>query len=341
MKLAALAPFPFHAGQFGGAERIRNLLCRVENEIDVFIPTLQEMPDEKFYNLNLHYGVVSQEVLSQHEWDIAVSYEAKQLFADKIADLNPDLVILEHPWQYEAVGEHKFLYDAHNNETRMKEKISPKSVDRTKKLETLSLEADCVTYCSELDELESNSQMVHIPNGTDIPELRERQDGYHSKMLLFVGSGHPPNVSAALTLAQLAPMLPDYDIVIAGSCGDYIKEAEANVKILGHVNDDNLDLLFRSAHAFVNLVGFGSGTSLKVPRALAYGLPVLSSEFGARGHTDSCIIAPNAESLFEELKDLELPKNYHRVSKQAREASLQFDWNQIGEKFNKTIEELV
>jgi hypothetical protein len=37
--------------------------------------------------------------------------------------------------------------------------------------------------------------------------------------------------------------------------------------------------------AFVNLVSHGSGTHLKVGRALAYGVPVITSQIGARGYS--------------------------------------------------------
>lgn len=338
MTLVALAPFRFHDQQFGGAERIRNLLTRVEEKITVFVPLLDAMPTETYKNLTIRYGEIPREILAEKkDWDIAVSHYSRQAFGQQVDELNPELVILEHPWQFEAVGKHPFLYDAHNNETRMKEKIASYSVERTSELEELSLEADHVTYCSELDELITESPKTFIPNGTDIPDIRQYQ-GIHSNMLLFVGSGHPPNITAAMTLAQLAPLFPDYDIVIAGGCSQHFKNAPPNVKLLGHVNEDNLDLLFRSAHAFVNLIGYGSGTSLKIPKALSYGLPVISSEFGARGHRDSCLLAENTQELLSAIGSLQDKKAYKKQSDSSREASLAFDWNVIGHKFNEVVE---
>lgn len=341
MSLVALAPFRFHDQRFGGAERIRNLLTRVEHPITVFVPNLQDFPTDIHKNLKIRYGKMDrQDVLDANDWDMAVANRSGDVFGSQVAELNPDLVILEHPWQFDAVGEHRFLYDAHNNETRMKEKIAPETVERTSELEELSLEADHVTYCSELDELETESPKTLIPNGTDIPNIRSYQ-GLDSKMLLFVGSGHPPNITAAMTLAQIAPLFPDYDIVIAGGCSEAFKNPPENVKLLGHVNEDNLDLLFRSAHAFVNLVNYGSGTSLKIPKALSYGLPVVSSQFGARGHQDSCLIAENSQELVEALASLENKANYKNHSDRSREASLEFDWNIIGNKFNEVIEAML
>lgn len=341
MSLVALAPFRFHDQKFGGAERIRNLLTRVEQPITVFVPNLEPFPTDTYKNLTIRYGKIDrQDVLDTNDWDMAVANRSGEVFGTQVADLNPDLVILEHPWQYDAVGEHRFLYDAHNNETRMKEKIAQQTVERTSELEGLALGADHVTYCSELDELATESPKTLIPNGTDIPNIRSYQ-GLDSKMLLFVGSGHPPNITAAMTLAQVASLFPDYDIVIAGHCSEAFKNPPDNVKLLGLVNDDNLDLLFRSAHAFVNLVNYGSGTSLKIPKALSYGLPVVSSKFGSRGHQDSCLIADNSQELVEAIKSLSNKAHYKSVSDRSREASLEFDWNVIGEKFNEVIEAML
>jgi hypothetical protein len=56
VKIAALAPFPFIGLEFGGAERIQNLLTRVEHEIEVFTPIYTSAQKGKFANLNAKRG---------------------------------------------------------------------------------------------------------------------------------------------------------------------------------------------------------------------------------------------------------------------------------------------
>jgi len=40
MKIAALTPFPFVHAEFGGGQRIENLLLSVDNEVRVFVAKL-------------------------------------------------------------------------------------------------------------------------------------------------------------------------------------------------------------------------------------------------------------------------------------------------------------
>ena len=337
MKIAALAPFPFIGLEFGGAERIQNLLTRVDHEIEVFTPIYTSAQKGKFANLNVNYVEVPKE--DQHgEFDIVVAKNSGKLIAQALADYEPDLVILEHPWQVDAIQGQKFLYDAHNNETAMKKLLGlDDSVEETVRVETLALQANHVTYCSEDDALVTDSPTTFIPNGTHMPKLGMKH-GFNSNVLFFVGSAHPPNIGAAITLASLAKALPDYHIVIAGQCSQYIKPESSNVTILGHINAQMLDYLMRTAHAFVNPIAAGAGSSLKVVRALSYGLPVLSSLVGARGYTDACVITKTAQEMFDALGELRNPKTYTETSDRARAYANRFSWDSVGKDFNSVVE---
>ena len=336
MKIVALAPFPFMGRQFGGAERIYNLLSRIENPVDVICPNYGDTFTDKHKNLTIHYVSVPEE-LRVGEFDMVVSKHSGQLLKDKVQSLEPDLIVLEHPWQIDAIDGQKFVYDAHNNETEMKRLISGEdAIKEASRVETIALQADHVTYCSPDDALATDSPKTYIPNGADIPEL-SKSLGINSKTLLFVGSAHPPNIGAAMTLAHLAPALPGYQIVIAGDCSSHVKSDATNVSLLEHVSPAILDYLMRTAHAFVNPIAAGSGTSLKVIRALSYGLPVLSSEIGARGFRDECVIVRTAQELLDALAALQSPKYYKEVSERSREASKAFSWDTLGQTFNQVV----
>jgi glycosyltransferase involved in cell wall biosynthesis len=338
MKLAALVPFPFINLEFGGAERIVNLLTKVESEIDVFVPNYSTDMKDKYQNLNLNYVRVPENS-RMSDWDETVAKSAKALFAEEIAE--HDLIILEHPWQVSAIDGQKYIYDAHNNETALKQALSKQDlVELTKETEEMALQANHVTFCSLQDNLETSSPMTHIPNGTEIP-VHKNKHGADSNVLFFMGSAHPPNIGAAITLAQLASALPDYQIVIAGKCTSNIEVQSENVTVLNHMSADLLDYLMRTSHAFVNLIAAGSGTSLKVARAMSYGLPVISSKIGARGYDDGVIIANNAQAVLESLAALQNKKNYKLESDKALNAAQQYSWDKIGARFNQVIQEML
>lgn len=338
MKIVALAPFPFVEMNFGGAERIYNLLTRIDDSVQVFVPNLTGNGTQKHKNLDIKILKLPDRVQGI-EYDIAVAEGSKETFGHLIEDA--DLVILEHPWQVEALSGQKFLYDAHNNEAKLKEVIStPEIVKRATELEQQALKANYVTYCSVDDDILTDSPKTYIPNGTNLPKIINRR-GFGSKVLLFVGSAHPPNIGAALTLANLSQVLLDYEIVIAGNCAKYIQTDAPNVHLMGQVTPEVLDYLMRTSFAFVNLMAAGSGTSLKVIKSLSYGLPVISSPIGARGYAEGCITAKTAQQVIENLERLKSPAEWEMVSEASTGLARGYSWDVIGAKFNEVIEGLL
>ena len=340
MKIAALAPFPFIGMGFGGAERIENLLTRIDHQIDVFLPNYGDVTYGEHANLRLHYIHVPVG-LRHKEYDMTIAKRSENLFKKRLQEYEPDLVIMEHPWQAHALSGQKYIYDAHNNESALKSGMGKDfMLDITEQVEGIALKADHITYCSKVDNFVTDSPMTYVPNGTDIPEIN-RHHGFSSNVLLFVGSAHPPNQAAAMTLMALAKALPQYHIVIAGNCGNNLQPDSDNVTVLGHVDAKMLDYLFRTSHAFMNPIAVGSGTSLKVGRALSYALPVISSTLGARGYEDACIITETAQEAFDALGALRDPKNYAEAANKSRVASFEYSWDSVGATFNEVVQKVL
>jgi glycosyltransferase involved in cell wall biosynthesis len=336
MRIVALSPFPFHDAEFGGGERIQNLLTRVDSPLRVFVPNYGGEGRMQYHNMDITFHRIPDE-LRKKEYDLSVINSSAHLFKNLIKQYEPDLVILEHPWQVEALDGQPFIYDAHNNETAMKQAIStPDVVAEAARVERLALQANHVTYCSQEDNLDAG-QKTWIPNGTDIPEQPNKL-GKDNKVLLFTGSAHPPNVGAAITVAGLAAGLPDYQIVIAGECSRYVDTDLPNVSLLGHVNKPTLDMLFRTSHAFINPMAAGSGTSLKIAKALSYGLPVISSEIGARGYKEACIIAKTGQEVIEKLGVLQSRYYWESVSEASLGLARAYSWDAIGARFNSVVQ---
>jgi glycosyltransferase involved in cell wall biosynthesis len=220
----------------------------------------------------------------------------KQLIAPQltpvIRDIDPQLIILEHPWLAPYTLDIPFIHDSHNAEAwHSGKRFGRLSIDAQ---HAAHLERQAVTECvswaaCSLDDarqiLTDNPDAAlptHVPNG--VPTVTEFASG-DSNRLLFVGSAYDPNVQAAQRLIAAAADLPDWQIDIVGTVSRYVSSDVANVTIHGLVSDEKLHELYRGAFAFVNLMSSGSGTHLKVGRALAYGLPVVTTIVGARGYT--------------------------------------------------------
>ena len=306
VKLVGLTPFPILPAHFGGAERCWNVLKRL-GPIDIHGLDWNGKFDEQQIG-DVYYTVRPPSVEASHRARLLaeqgfMTYDTMphmaRAFLDEyrevIDESEPDLIILEHPFLIDFVGDRPFIYDSHNAETLSHGQrfgVGRPEFLHVKELERRAVqEAVAVTYCSEADaavlrEMFGDFYGVHVPNGVVLPELSDDVD---CDVLLFVGSVYQPNVDAARRLVQLAPQLREYRIVIAGPCSYYVPNTEPNVEIVGPVSDRVLDKLMRQSVAFVNLVSHGSGTHLKVGRALAYGVPVITSQIGARGYSSPIV----------------------------------------------------
>jgi glycosyltransferase involved in cell wall biosynthesis len=249
----------------------------------------------------------------------------------------PDGIILEHPWLYPFANA-PYILDAHNAEAKLTAERWPGSVDAQSvyQLEKAAAEnAKAITYCSEADaqtlraSYNITAPMTHIPNGQLPPT--ETAHG-QSNNLIFIGSVYEPNVRAAQALADLARSLPQYKIQILGKCAEYVKTDNSNVMLVGEVTEEQMHHYFVNAFAFVNLVSQGSGSHLKLARALSYGLPIITTAIGARGY-DDLIVVKSSEGVIAALADLNFQGGRVSALAQAKKLS----WGDIGEKFRGVI----
>jgi glycosyltransferase involved in cell wall biosynthesis len=341
MKTLGLTPFQIYPPQFGGGERCFNLLTRIP--VDKIIGLSWAGPDSRVLNGVPYELIPAGERAGQQATRLRaqgiITFDAMPTltkgnlthFQDAIDRENPDLIILEHPWLVGYTKGRRYIYDAHNAEhksfvERFGDGVEAKHI---RALEKQAVEgATAITYCStaDLEELHKaytiTAPTIHIPNGVNLPNLDSTP---RKKNLLFVGSVYQPNVDAAQRLINLAPLLHGYTVQIAGGCSDHVTSTASNVELLGHVSDEKLHTLFSEAHAFVNLVTEGSGTHLKLGRALAYGLPILTTPIGARGYTT--VTLTNGADIHEALR--RISTNYDQLSKQSRAEAETLTWDTI------------
>lgn len=272
-----------------------------------------------------------------------------------------DLVILDHVG---AIGLVKnidinvpVLYASHNCESDLANQMYARypankkhMFDMEKSIIELS---DAITYCSK-DDIEKmnslysiNQPTFYIPNGTD-PQAIINRSNHTSKDLIFIGSGHGPNVDAARSLIDTARLLPEYRFNIIGKCGESVKKENLpdNYIVHGFLSDQLMGLLFENAFAFLNPMTAGSGTHLKIMRALSYGLPVISSTVGLRGFSedeikDTLLIADSDDDIIKTINLLKDEDTYNKVSKKTKKLSEPYMWPKIQEEFNTVVNSML
>ncbi|MBW8271259.1 trigger factor [Caldovatus aquaticus] len=150
------------------------------------------------------------------------------------------------------------------------------------------------------------ARLAVCPDGHDEDEFariraaRRRRPANARPRLLFAGSETRANLDAARFLMRdLAPALPEADIVLAGGVCAALGAASGappNLILAGPFDERGKQDLFAAADAYVNPAAEGPGTSLKTIEALAAGLPLIATPAGLRGLP----VRPGAEAIAAE-----------------------------------------
>lgn len=272
-----------------------------------------------------------------------------------------DLIILDHYSAaplLEDITDVPIFYNSQNCEAAMAEQLYPTAttaIDITKRMEQSAIDQSiAVGYCSEedLNELKDrysfSADTYYVPNGAIPQEAIQAASRQKSKDIFFVGSGHPPNVVASKRVAEIAKLMPDYNFIVCGraSNGVSTKDAPTNLKILGEVSDEDLHDLFANSFAFINPMETGSGTHLKMMKALSYGIPIISTEVGARGFKSkeidkSMLIAETDEDFEKQIRLLEDSRKYSNLVKNIYDVFKNYNWEKIQKDFGKSVQEVL
>jgi glycosyltransferase involved in cell wall biosynthesis len=221
-------------------------------------------------------------------------------------------VIASHPYLYPALTTLgvPIWFEAHNLEWKLKQPVLGTSAPGERLLEAVRrVEGDCaraaeVVICAsaaDAADLEAlygveRARIILAPNGTDCSRIsyvdsaaraqtRAQMGIDGQRFVLFVGSGHWPNIEAVKRIMAMAAEIPDAVFTIVGSvCYAFSPSARPpNVLFLGEVDDVTRNLALEFCDVALNPMEFGSGTNLKMLDFFAAGVPVLSTPTGARG----------------------------------------------------------
>lgn len=218
-----------------------------------------------------------------------------------------------HPYAYPAMraaSELPVWYDAHNVEAVLKAQVLRGTPEAERLLAAAeAVERACYTdseqvwACSERDREElleryggAPERVLVVPNGAaddEVPYVapalraeRKRALRLGGRFLaLFIASWHDPNVVGARELMQLGAQLPEIELMIVGSVGNALAGSPlpGNVHLTGPVSAEFKLAVLGIADVALNPVRTGSGTNLKMLDYFCSGIPVVSTEFGARG----------------------------------------------------------
>lgn len=218
-----------------------------------------------------------------------------------------DVVFVHRPWLMPHIRQNTakpLVYVSHVFEPELFEYLRSSHVgrclhNRVTEFEKTALEtADLLVTVSKRDKRQYEAAFeLNIPSFVappaahleDVPDEStvSHGDGDGSLTTIFVGSIHWPNIEAVQYIVDLARQdeirQADITFLIVGDvCEEFEQTAvPENVQLLGFV--DSLEAQYERSDLALNPVVTGAGANIKVPEYFAHGLPVLTTQFGARG----------------------------------------------------------
>ena len=212
---------------------------------------------------------------------------------------------------------------------------------------------DLVTYCGEDDKAAFEGmlkgQIKHIkysPNGMTVVSNLKNKSINEKKLAVFIGSAHPPNVTAANYIVEtLAPAYPRVSFHIIGGClaeGSYT----GNVFRHGMVDQQTKSEIMASASIAINPMQDGGGSSLKILDFASYGIPVISTSIGMRGFefkdTVDCILAEIKDFPKLLLSYIDQPQLLEKFGVAAKKLATQkYSWQAVAKNYAKDIDVLL
>lgn len=386
---------PLHPPMWGGPKRIWNLYshfpqdlfdmtyagvnCNLGKDKKYIFNKIQDNFKEISCSLPAHYylwHVFEKAIFKDNSFDLFpylwmhTDWQFKYILNSKDADI----VVCSHPWSALCINKNKkhfFIYDAHNCEYLLMDRILGKHIfkslvlRRVKKIEgDACRRSDLILVCSEkekkdfLDLYKLNVDKIIITaNGANISKGngdKTKKDcriklslSLEDKVIVFIGAYYKPNIDAArFIIRKLSQELKEFKFLIIGTVFDAFKTERMplNVKLLGWILDEQLDEVLRASDISINPMLDGSGINIKMLDYMSYGLPIVTTECGARGiETDGKqpMMVSTIDDFAENIKVLNSDTQlYKRMSEDGKSLITQrYDWKMISDKLQEVIME--
>jgi len=283
-----------------------------------------------------------------------------------------DILICSHPWSVLSMRKKPgqfFIYDAHNCEYLLMDRILGEHkfkkliLKQVKKIEQVACrKSDLILACSDNEKIDlinlykiNSDKIIITTNGTNIPKdygnpgrEKSRMDlgiPLNAKVVIFIGAYYKPNIDAVrFILERLAPNLNEFMFLIVGTVSDAFSRQELpqNIKFSGQVTDDKLNAALEASDVAINPMSDGSGINIKMLDYMSFGLPIVTTECGARGIVSAgklpvviCPLGAFIENIKMIAADNLLYKQLSQGSKSL--AADCFDWIKISGKLQDVI----
>jgi len=292
-------------------------------------------------------------------------------------------VILADPYMYPVLStvdtRLPFVYDAYNCEFVLKAQMLPDSpagrrlLEEVRQTEAEASKRSALVLSVSAEDRQNlhtlygtpNDRFAMVPNGVDLPQvpftpievrqrnrerwldaLRRRGAGRGlTSLATFIGSWHPPNNEAALSIVEIARSLPEVGFLLVGSHTGSLRHLAipANVFLLGEVSDAVKIMVLSTVDVALAPLMTGSGTNLKVVEYLAAGVPVVSTLVGMRGLQvpHECVRVASIEAFGASIR-LELAEADTALARTVsgrRAVELAYDWHQVGNQLIPRLEQ--
>ncbi|HAC66149.1 MAG TPA: glycosyl transferase family 1 [Cyanothece sp. UBA12306] len=164
---------------------------------------------------------------------------------------------------------------------------------------------------------------------------------------LFVGSQHPPNLEAVQKIRQIAQdFLREYpdlycNFIVVGSCCP--KEYQNNFFSLGKVDNQLLSFLYQQASLIISPLLKGTGTSLKIMEAMAYGKVIIGTNIAFRGYPvkseqDAIICDQLTDYPKQIAKIITTPEKARIIGENATQLAQDYDYRHLYSLYKELIE---
>jgi glycosyltransferase involved in cell wall biosynthesis len=285
---------------------------------------------------------------------------------------NADMIICSHPWSSLSIHKKRgqfFIYDAHNCEYMLMDQILGRHafkkliLQRTRKIEEDACKkSDLILACSDNEKKDlmnlykiRHDKIIVVTNGAYVREKAGQAEKENSrnkldilsdeKVIIFIGAYYKPNIDAArFIIENLAPELKEFIFFIVGAASAAFKEAKMppNIKLLGRLTDERLDAALRASDMAINPMFDGSGINIKMLDYMSYGLPIVTTQVGARGieiRGKKPMIVSTVDNFAENIKILNNDSQlYKRISEDGQSLVIQhYDWKIISSKLQDEI----
>lgn len=149
-------------------------------------------------------------------------------------------------------------------------------------------QAEAAMFRSRLSNASSGCDAKVVTVSHSLDTSHPLSDYSTNNVAMFLGSNNTSNRQAVEYLIdKIVPLiskkLPEFKLLVVGEVGKYFG-ANENVEIIGYVDD--VFKLYCQAPISLNPMLSGTGIAIKLLEAMASGLPVVSTETGARGLPD-------------------------------------------------------